>query len=255
MASIMQHLAVAHMVNSSLLNLEGEELEEYLLGSVAADCMTKSNNKSPNLERRKTHFIDGEFKTGEEDQHNFKQYAPNLKAFLSKYHEGLNKPFIMGYFVHLATDKYFFERFLPNKVTEHLSEINESAKHYNDLTNKEYLTWYKKHFYDAFDDGDILLPSIQIGKENLPDFSKFRNYESPVEEVNNDSLHNLLEKLNTKYADIKTRRTWEYTIKAQDIFSAKEQYQFVEDATDFTINILNELGVEYKKQETTTPKL
>ncbi len=255
MASITQHLVVAHMVNTIILNLEGEDLEKYIVGSVAADCNGKTNNKVPNASRQQTHFINGNT-GGEEGKHDFSQYAPDLSRFIAKYRANLDKPFMLGYLVHLATDKYFFERFLPKKVTEHLHEINSNAIDYNDLTNKEYLSWYKPNFYSVFDDSDLILPSISLGIENLPDFSKFLNYKSPIEEVDSENLHALLVKLNKKYDELKSQKNCKKTIYSNQIVNLKEHFELVEMATDYIVNIIINLGLVPEKKDTSfLPKL
>lgn len=89
MASAVIHLCVAKRVNEKLKMNE----RELLLGSIAPDL-----SKQVGEEKNKSHFLKGK----EEDS------EVNIKAFLDLYKSELNKPFEMGYFIHLLTDKYWF---------------------------------------------------------------------------------------------------------------------------------------------------
>lgn len=89
MASAVIHLCVAKKVNEKLKMNE----RELLLGSIAPDL-----SKQVGEEKNKSHFLKGK----EEDS------EVNIKAFLDLYKSELNKPFEMGYFIHLLTDKYWF---------------------------------------------------------------------------------------------------------------------------------------------------
>ena len=89
MASAVIHLCVAKKVNEKLKMNE----RELLLGSIAPDL-----SKQVGEEKKKSHFLKGE----EEDS------KVDIKAFLDLYKSELNKPFEMGYFIHLLTDKYWF---------------------------------------------------------------------------------------------------------------------------------------------------
>lgn len=126
MASAIIHLCIAKKVNERLKMDE----KELFLGSIAPD-ISKQIGESKN----KSHFLN----TKDSD-------VPNIFSFLEKYKNSLNKPFNMGYFIHLYTDKVWFAEFLRSKLYENCiklidgSSINVSSKEklrliYNDYTN------------------------------------------------------------------------------------------------------------------------
>ena len=93
MASAVIHLCVAKRVGDIL----NQKSKEYYIGSIAPDI-----SKIIGESKDKTHFI-----TNEES-------IPNIDLFLNKYKRHLNNPFELGYFVHLYTDKLWYENFSNN---------------------------------------------------------------------------------------------------------------------------------------------
>lgn len=92
MASALIHMTVSKKVNDYLKLPE----QDYYLGSVAPD-LAKYVGKTKKI----SHMIDNpEYKD-----------LPNIYRFIEKYKTELNKPFEMGYLVHLLTDKIWYERF------------------------------------------------------------------------------------------------------------------------------------------------
>lgn len=126
MASAIIHLCVAKKVNEHLKMNE----KELFLGSIAPDI-----SKQIGESKDKSHFLN----TKDSD-------VPNIFSFLEKYKDSLNKPFNMGYFIHLYTDKVWFAEFLKSKLYENClklidgTAINVSYKEklrliYNDYTS------------------------------------------------------------------------------------------------------------------------
>ena len=126
MASALIHICVAKKINEKLI-LNKKRL---YLGSIAPDI-----SKLINEPKIKSHFLVEE-ETG----------IPDINAFLNKYKNYLYDPFVMGYFIHLYTDKIWWEDFMPNKfiftkirlVDGSLVELREEEwLHllYNDYTN------------------------------------------------------------------------------------------------------------------------
>lgn len=126
MASAIIHLCVAKKVNEHLKMNE----KELFLGSIAPDI-----SKQIGESKDKSHFLN----TKDSD-------VPNIFSFLEKYKDSLNKPFNMGYFIHLYTDKIWFAEFLKSKLYENClklidgTAINVSYKEklrliYNDYTS------------------------------------------------------------------------------------------------------------------------
>lgn len=124
MADPTTHIAVASLVKKHL----GEKVtDEYLLGSLAPDIRTGLENS---LERRiKTHF-----QIKDDDQ-------PILSNFLLKYEACLEDDFVLGYYVHLATDYYWYMQFLPkfcNNTPIHKLSVSDKKK-LNKMVYHDYL--------------------------------------------------------------------------------------------------------------------
>ena len=127
MASAIIHIAVAKEINKDLHMNE----KELFLGTIAPDI-----SKQIGESKVKSHFL-----------HNKDTDLPNLDAFLDKYKNNLNNPFIMGYYIHLFTDYLWFKYFIPeitnssdyikvlsgNKIKCTKEEIEKLI--YNDYTN------------------------------------------------------------------------------------------------------------------------
>lgn len=92
MASAIIHMCVAKKINEKL-NLEEKEL---LLGSIAPDI-----SKLIGETKQKSHFLTTP-----------KKNVPNIHEFLNKYHNIKWTPFNIGYFIHLYTDKLWFDDFI-----------------------------------------------------------------------------------------------------------------------------------------------
>jgi hypothetical protein len=93
MASAVIHLCIAKKIGEKLNN----KSELLLLGSIAPDIA-----KIVGQGKAATHYIDT------------KDDIPNIKNFLSKYQEYLDNPFELGYFIHLYTDKLWYDNFITN---------------------------------------------------------------------------------------------------------------------------------------------
>jgi len=129
MASAIIHLAVASEVNKFL----NRDYKQFMIGSIAPDIWKQVGepSKSP------SHFKDSEDNN-----------IPNLDRFLYKYKDMLKDDFVLGYYIHLLTDYYWFKYFLPSLFNEKKSILtkldgtklylteNELGDYiYNDYTN------------------------------------------------------------------------------------------------------------------------
>ncbi len=94
MASAIIHLAVAKELEKYF---PISNKKDYYLGSIAPDIA-----KEIHISRNTTHFIDKYPDT------------PNLENFISKYPNFKNNSFELGYFIHLYTDKLWFNNFIDN---------------------------------------------------------------------------------------------------------------------------------------------
>lgn len=125
MASAIIHMAVASELNKKIKRKESE----YFIGSIAPDIA-----KIVGIDRNITHF------KKQDDEY------PDLDSFLLKYEQNLSDDFVMGYYIHLLTDyfwyKYFFTEIFHNQTVKKLDGTivkvdKEEMKRliYNDYTN------------------------------------------------------------------------------------------------------------------------
>ncbi len=124
MASAIIHICVAKEINK-VLKVEEKEL---FLGSIAPD-LSKQIGES----KKKSHFLSTP-----------KDQVPNILEFLKKYKDSLTQPFFLGYFIHLYTDKIWFDEFLRSKVYENAvrlldgTELHLTKEQLADLIYKDY---------------------------------------------------------------------------------------------------------------------
>ena len=99
MASAIIHLAVANELNKVL----NKDYKSIMIGAIAPDIWKQvgETSKSP------SHFKDSD----DTD-------VPNLDKFLYKYKDMLKDDFVLGYYIHLLTDYYWFKYFLPSIYNE-----------------------------------------------------------------------------------------------------------------------------------------
>lgn len=164
MASSVIHICVAKKINETLKLNE----QQFYLGSIAPDI-----SKFIGEPREKTHFIT-----------ELNSDVPNISLFLEKYKSYLNDPFVLGYFVHLYTDKIRFGEFISNKfqgtkirlLDGTLLEVTEKQwtnLMYSDYTNvaMQLFDYYQPDlsiFYDAFERPNDIIKELHVDK--LPIF-------------------------------------------------------------------------------------
>lgn len=97
MASALIHLAVAKKLTE---NINITNRKDYYLGSIAPDI-----SKQIGLNKISSHFLI-----------HTKEDVPNTEMFINKYPNFMNNEFELGYFIHLYTDKLWFDGFLNNFI-------------------------------------------------------------------------------------------------------------------------------------------
>lgn len=97
MASALIHLAVAKKLTE---NINIKNRKDYYLGSIAPDL-----SKQIGLNKMSSHFLI-----------HTKEDVPNTEMFINKYPNFMNNEFELGYFIHLYTDKLWFDGFLNNFI-------------------------------------------------------------------------------------------------------------------------------------------
>ena len=164
MASAVIHLAVAKELEK-YLNIKNKK--DYYLGSIAPDI-----SKQINQHKKESHFL-----------YNTKEDVPNIELFTTKYQNFKNNNFNLGYYIHLYTDKIWFDEFLEkltysNSIklldgtilaTTHDEIRNLIYKDYTNLNIKlidEY-TIDLSLFYEDFQIPETTLDEIPIDKLNI----------------------------------------------------------------------------------------
>ena len=134
MASTIMHIAIAENIYRKINNNKNEiNYYDFILGSIAPDI-----SKQVGDDKKISHFI-------YDDSSN-----PDLISFLNKYRDSLTNSFMLGYYVHLFSDRLFYSEFLPLFVrddiinsyvkcldgnTLNMSKDERKSLLYNDYTN------------------------------------------------------------------------------------------------------------------------
>lgn len=163
MASAIIHLAVAKELKK-YLNVSDEK--DYYLGAIAPDI-----SKQIGQDRDISHFI-----TNQKDN-------PNINLFIRRYPNFKYNSFSLGYFIHLYTDKLWFNGFLNKIVTNNSiklldgTSINATEEEisnmiYSDYTNinSKVIEKYDMNlslFYEEFKMPKTLITEIPIEKLDI----------------------------------------------------------------------------------------
>lgn len=206
MASSIIHMAVAREINKKLKRNESV----YLIGSIAPDIA-----KIIGIQRSITHF---EIENSG---------IPSLESFLSKYEKELNDDFVMGYYIHLLTDYFWYKYFYTEIVNENtitkldgtkVKVTNEEITKliYNDYTNlnKDLIKKYSLN--------------IEIFYNKVP-FIKEKIKEIPIKDI--DKLINQM--------GIIIKKTEEHK---NYVFNMKDVEKFIDISVKLIKSILNEKG-------------
>ena len=209
MASAIIHICVAKELNK-YLHMDERKL---FLGSIAPD-ISKHLGESKEI----SHFLNP---ANEDD-------IPQIDKFLQKYRYDLDKPFEMGYFIHLLTDKYWFRDYIYQYIDRYTKENNKrkltasALKNiiYNDYTNLNAI------LIDKYDIPlDIFSNPIDIPRSNIT--------EIPVEK-----LDLLLEKMGYIIEESREEKNF--------IFDTKDIEKFIDDTVKYIIKDIQMLGIEIK---------
>ena len=181
MASSLIHLAVAKKVNEVIQKDENK----ILFGAVSPDisqCLGQTKLYS--------HFLDGD---GVDN-------IPNMNKFLIKYKKDLKDDFVLGYYIHLYTDYFWFKFFLTEIVDNNdmITKLNgEKIKLnglmldlyvYNDYTNlniqliEKYNIDLEFLYHNNINYDDILI-------EEIPKEQMSKLVDSIVKIVENTKIH------------------------------------------------------------------
>ncbi len=169
MASAVIHLAVAKEL---LPYLEVANVNEYYLGSIAPDIA-----KLVGETKQKSHFL-----------YNEREDVPNIKMFTNKYKNFKKNSFDLGYYIHLFTDKKWFDKFLRKLVQ------NSSVK----LLDGTIIECSKEQFVNLIY-SDYTNLNIELIDEYNIDLSLFyEEFQIPntkIEEIPKDKLYILINEM------------------------------------------------------------
>lgn len=203
MASAIIHMAVAKVVKEKL-GLKLNE-KEYYLGSIAPDI-----SKEINRSRDESHFIyDGKM---------------HIEEFVNKYYVFLNKPFELGYLIHLYTDEIWTNGFL-NEVLNN-NQIKLLDGRVVELSNEE----VRNIIYNDYSNMNILL----LEEYNMDLSLFYEEFDYPVihiEEIPNNLLNIIVNKIGIISFNSKLEKAYVF-----DICNIK---RFIEDASNYCVSKIN----------------
>ena len=208
MASAVIHLCVAKEINDRYLHKDQNML---LLGSIAPDI-----SKQIGQTKEISHFLD----PSQTDS------VPDVDRFINKYSSQLDKPFELGYLIHLITDKYWFRDYVTAYIERYTKDrtkqkVTSEALHdliYNDYTN---------------------LNITLIDKYNLPLdlFSNDIKYpESEITEIPINQLPVIVDKMGEIIINSREEKTF--------MFDSKDIEVFIENTVKYIIKDLQMLDIK-----------
>lgn len=212
MASAVIHLCVAKELNKYLKMDENQ----LLLGSIAPDI-----SKQIGQTKEISHFL----------THSNEDDIPDIDRFLKKYKSELNKPFEMGYFIHLLTDKYWFRDYVYSYIERFTKDSKKKSITYTALKNLIYND-YTNINIDLIDKYNLPL-DIFSNPWELPD-SKIT--EIPVQELNI-----LIEKMGLIITESQQEKTF--------VFDSSDIFIFVENSVKYILKDIQMLGVLNKSDK------
>ncbi len=200
MASAIIHLCVAKEVNKYLKMDE----KELLLGSIAPD-MSKLIGETKEI----SHFLD----------HSNEDDIPNIDRFLAKYRSELNKPFEMGYFIHLLTDKYWFRDYIYQYIERYTREETKKKITYTAL---------KEIIYNDYTNINIdLIDKYGLALDIFSNEWEFPT--SKITEIPMNQLDLLIEKMGQIIESSTEEKTFLFDTKDIEIFIANTVKYIIKD--------------------------
>ena len=184
MASAVIHLAVAKELEK---NLNIKYKKDYYLGSIAPDLAKQIGET-----KDKSHFII-----------NSLQDIPNINLFVNKYKKFKKNDFELGYFIHLYTDKLWYEDFIPN------IESNNSIKLLDGTIMQTTPDQITHMIYSDYTNINIDL----IENHNLDlslFYEEFKKPKTKIDEIPIDKLNILINKMGIIIENSKRERTYTF---------------------------------------------
>lgn len=201
MASAIIHLAIAKNLRKHL-NIDNEK--DYYLGAIAPDIAKQIGER-----KEKSHFI-----------YNTEEDVPNINLFTTKYKNFKNNSFELGYYIHLITDKIWFEDFLPHITFGNSLKLLDGT--IINTTPEE----IQRIIYS-----DYTNINIEVIDEYQMDLSLFyEEFQKPItniDEIPIEKLHILIDKMGLIIENSKTRKSYTF-----DMIEIKE---FIENTTKYIL--------------------
>ena len=212
MASAIIHLCIAKEVNKVL----GMDEKTLFLGTIAPD-ISKEIGQSKEI----SHFLD----------HSNENNIPNIDRFLKKYRDELVKPFEMGYFIHLLTDKYWFRDYFYEFVERYVTETGKK-----DLTESA----LNRLIYDDYTNINIdLIDKYGLSLELF--YEEFKYPTSKIIEIPMDELPIIVEKMGIIIENSKEEKTF--------VFDTYDIVKFIDQTVKYIIRDIQMLGLNKVSQE------
>lgn len=198
MASAVIHLAVAKVLEPYL---KITNKKDYYLGAIAPDIAKQIGET-----KQKSHFL-----------YNEKNGVPNIKMFTDKYPNFYKNDFDLGYYIHLFTDKLWFDKFLNNLVQ------SNSVKLMDGIILKTTPEELEELIYS-----DYTNLNINVIEEYNMDltlfYEEFQKPNTTIDEIPTNKLNILIDKMGIIIENSKQEKNYIF-----DIYLIK---QFIEDTKE-----------------------
>ena len=253
MASSIMHLSIAEFLNTHYFHFKENDRERFLLGSIIVDCYQiaeKPVQGKPSIGKKISHFIKPGYNADPKAPLDFTQYIPDIEQFSSKYFTKLKDTFYLGYLAHLLADVKWWGEVIPNVVKENIVEINPNARKIEEITNEEYLKWYRDSgiIYKEFDDTDISLPILELGlrdrvSNRFPKFENININEFDISELGDTEIRErALEILKHKFEKLEdtidSNEEKCFNISLHDKIGYKRILDYIESSADTLIKYI-----------------
>ena len=208
MASSIIHMAVANEINKVLKR----DNDKLLIGSIAPDI-----SKQVGQTKLHSHFLD-----------NNDTNIPNMDKFLEKYKDKLDDDFVMGYYIHLYTDYFWFKYFIPEIYDDtYVTKLDGTRI-------KCVGKMIDKYIYN-----DYTNINTQLLDEYNIDLSIFYNeppkLDNIIQEIPMDKIQIIIDKASIIIENSKVNKDF--------VFNIENIKKFIETSTIFILEKIKELNI------------
>ena len=203
MASAVIHLAVAKVLEPYL---KINNRKDYYLGSIAPDIA-----KQIGRTKKESHFL-----------YNEKEDVPNIKMFTDKYPNFYKNDFDLGYYIHLFTDKLWFDKFISNLTQSNSIKlidgtiIKTTPEELTDLIYSDYTNLNVKVIEEYDMDLSLFYEDFQLPKTDIT-------------EIPSEKLDILIDKMGIIIENSKQDKNYIFDIYLIKEFIEKTQERILEE--------------------------